>query len=52
MQDNKENESENGNNEIKITSNWDYFFESVEVSDEFMNERNQPMPQERDLIFD
>lgn len=33
-------------------SAWDYFFECVEVYNDFITERNQPMPQERESIFD
>lgn len=32
-------------------SSWEYFFDHVEVPDDFMNERNQPMPQEREALF-
>lgn len=35
-----------------VGSAWDYFFENIKVSDDFMNERNQPIPQERELMFD
>lgn len=35
-----------------VGSAWDYFFDNVEVPDDFMNERNQPMPQERENIFE
>ncbi|WLF84408.1 type II toxin-antitoxin system VapB family antitoxin [Moraxella sp. ZY210820] len=34
-----------------VGSTWDYFFDNIEVPEDFMNERNQPMPQEREEIF-
>lgn len=35
-----------------VGSGWDEWFENgLRVSDDFMNERNQPMPQERESIF-
>lgn len=34
-----------------IGSSWDYFFDHVEVPDDFMNDRNQPMPQQREELF-
>lgn len=52
MKDDKENLNGNNDNKINSVSNWDYFFENIEVSDDFMNERNQPMPQERERIFE
>lgn len=35
-----------------VGSSWDYFFDNAEVPDDFMNDRNQPMPQEREDIFE
>ncbi|MBE9578919.1 MULTISPECIES: type II toxin-antitoxin system VapB family antitoxin [Moraxella] len=32
-------------------SAWDYFFDHVDVPDDFMSEREQPMPQEREELF-
>lgn len=35
-----------------VGSGWDEWFENgLQVSDDFMNDRNQPMPQEREDIF-
>lgn len=36
-----------------VGSGWDEWFENgLQVSDDFMNDRNQPMPQEREDIFE
>ncbi len=35
-----------------VGTSWDYFFDHVEVPDDFMNEREQPEAQEREQIFD
>lgn len=36
-----------------VGSGWDEWFESgLRVSDDFMNERNQPIPQERETLFE
>lgn len=37
--------------ETELKPVWDYFFEHIEVSDDFMNQRNQPMSQEREELF-
>lgn len=36
-----------------VGSGWDEWFENgLQVSDDFMNDRNQPMPQERESMFE
>lgn len=34
-----------------VGSAWDYFFDHVEVPTDFMNEREQPIAQDREDIF-